>query len=126
MPKKIITTDDAPKPIGPYSQAVRCGNMLFISGQLPKDPKTGEIVGDDISAQTTQALKNIQAICEADGMTIKDIVKVTCFLTDMGNYAAFNEAYATFFGGEYPARECVGVTGLPADIHVGISAICVE
>ena len=126
MNKEIIFTNNAPKPIGPYSQAVKQGNLLFISGQLPNSPDTGEIVGEDLATQTEQALKNIMAIAEANGMSKDNILKVTVFLRDIENYSKFNEAYANFFKDNFPARECVGVAGLPKGILVGISAICGE
>jgi 2-iminobutanoate/2-iminopropanoate deaminase len=124
MHKEIIATPNAPKAVGPYSQAIRFGNLVFISGQLPNDPVTGKIVGDDLATQTNQALKNVLAIAEASKMTKENILKVTVFLKDISNYENFNKAYAEFFGNSFPARECVGVSGLPKDILVGISAIC--
>jgi 2-iminobutanoate/2-iminopropanoate deaminase len=124
MNKEIISTDKAPRPIGPYSQAVKFGNLLFISGQLPNDPTTGEIVGTDVAMQTGQALKNVLAITEANGMSKGDVLKVTVFLRDIENYSKFNDAYTKFFENDFPARECVGVAGLPKNILVGISAIC--
>lgn len=126
MNKEIILTGNAPKPVGPYSQAVKYGGLLFISGQLPNDPKNGDIVGNDLFAQTKQALKNVMSIAEANGMTKENVLKVTIFLRDIENYSKFNEAYAEFFGSNFPARECVGVAGLPKNILVGISAICGE
>lgn len=96
MNKGIIFTDKAPRPVGPYSQAVKYGGLLFISGQLPNDPKNGEIVSSDLSAQTKQALKNVLSIAEANGMTKENILKVTVFLRDIENYSRFNEAYAEF------------------------------
>lgn len=124
MKKEAISTDSAPAAIGPYSQAVRYGDLLFISGQLPNDPRTGKILGNTLEEQTKQALRNIVSVAEAGGMTKDSILKVTVFLRDIANYSKFNEAYADFFGDNYPARECVGVAGLPKDIFVGISAIC--
>ena len=97
---------------------------MFISGQLPNSPTTGEIIGDDLATQTEQALNNVVAIAEANGMSKNNILKVTVFLRDIDNYAKFNEAYANFFKDNFPARECVGVAGLPMNILVGISAIC--
>ena len=111
--KTVISTPNAPGAIGPYSQAVKVGSLLFLSGQLGIDPKTGEITGD-VAAQTKQALTNAKAILEAAGSTMDKVVKTTVFLSDIGNFAAMNEVYGTFFtAGSYPARSAFEVAALP-------------
>ena len=110
--KKIETTN-APGAIGPYSQGMVSGKLVFTSGQIPLDPQTGAIVGDTIEAQSEQALKNLQAVLEAGGASLASVVKTTCFLSDMGNFAAFNGVYARFFTGDCPARSCVAVRPCP-------------
>lgn len=123
MNKAIISTDQAPAALGPYSQAVKVGNLLFISGQIPVDPATGNIVEGDVQQQTGQCIKNIQAICEAAGASLKDVVKTTVFLKDMNQFAKVNETYGEFFKEEAPARACVEVARLPKDVLVEIEAI---
>lgn len=125
MDKVIISTDKAPAAIGPYSQAVKVGNLLFISGQIPIDPATGNIVEGDVQAQTRQSIKNIQAICEAAGASLKDVVKTSVFVKDMNQFAKVNETYGEFFKEEAPARACVEVARLPKDVQVEIEAIVV-
>lgn len=120
---KVISTKDAPAAIGPYSQAIKADSFLFVSGQLPIDPATGEFAGKDITAQTKQSLKNLKAIVEASGMNIQDIVKTTVYLSDMNNFAAMNEVYSTVFTAEYPARVAIEVARLPKDALVEIEAI---
>ncbi|MEA1961849.1 MAG: RidA family protein [Bacillota bacterium] len=120
--KDIINTKDAPAAIGPYSQATKAGNFLFVSGQLPIDPSTGEFAGNDITAQTQQSLKNLQAIVEAAGMNIEDILKVTVYLSDMNNFATMNAVYSTVFTADYPARVAIEVARLPKDALVEIEA----
>ena len=110
---KQISTDKAPAAIGPYSQGFVSGNILFSAGQIALDPATGEIVGEDISAQTEQVMKNLGAILEAAGSSYEKTLKTTCFLSDMGDFAAFNEVYAEFFKINPPARSCVGGIDLP-------------
>ena len=122
--KKIIATKDAPQAIGPYSQAIRHGDLLFVSGQIALDPQTGNLVEGDIEAQTEQVLKNIAAIIDAAGMTLQDVVKCTCFLKDMNDFARFNAVYEKYFGQSLPARETVEVARLPKDVMVEVSAIC--
>ena len=122
--KKKIATQNAPQAIGPYSQAIQCGDFLFVSGQIAIDPKTNALVEGDIEAQTEQVLKNIAAIIEAAGMTVQNTVKCSCFLTDMNNFARFNAVYETYFGESLPARETVEVSRLPKDALVEISVIC--
>jgi 2-iminobutanoate/2-iminopropanoate deaminase len=123
MGLEIIQTNDAPAAIGPYSQAVRAGNMLFVSGQIPLDPKTGELVGGGIAAETTQVLKNLKAIVETAGASLGQVVKTTIFLKDMAQFTQVNEVYATFFSAPYPARATVQVAKLPRDVGVEIEAI---
>ena len=119
-----IATQNAPQAIGPYSQAIQCGDFLFVSGQIAIDPQTAEIIEGDIEAQTEQALKNVAAIIEAAGMSLQDVVKCTCFLKDMNDFVKFNSVYETYFGESLPARETVEVSRLPKDAIVEVSAIC--
>lgn len=122
MDKKIIATDKAPAAIGPYSQGVKAGNLLFVSGQLPLDPATG-IMPDGIEAQTKQSLQNVKAIIEEAGGTLKDVIKCTVFLKDMNDFAGMNKVYAEYFTENYPARAAVEVARLPKDADVEIEAI---
>ena len=125
--KKVIATAAAPGAIGPYSQAIDCGSLLITSGQIPIDPATGNLVEGDITAQTRQSLTNVKAIVEAAGLTMDDVVKTTVFLSDMNNFGAMNEVYATFFTeGSYPARSAVEVARLPKDALVEIEVIAVK
>ncbi len=121
--KNIIATEKAPGAIGPYSQGVKAGNFVFVSGQLPIDPATGAFPSDCIKAQTEQSLKNVQAILEAQGLTMKNVVKTTVLLQNMGDFAAMNEVYGTFFTEECPARAAFQVAKLPKDALVEIEAI---
>ncbi len=121
--KTIICTSEAPAAVGPYSQAVRCGDLLFVSGQIPIDPASGTVVADGIEAQTRQVLQNLTAVLRAAGLTAADVVKCTCFLKDMGEFERFNAVYAQVFPKDPPARECVEVARLPKDVRVEISAI---
>ena len=121
--KMIIHTEDAPKAIGPYVQARIANGFLFASGQVPLDPKTGEVVGQSIQEQTTQVLKNIQAILKAANLTADNVVKTTCFLKNMDDFVAFNEVYATMFNDKLPARSAVEVARLPKDLLVEIEII---
>lgn len=123
MSKEIISTDNAPQAIGPYSQAVKTGNLIFISGQIPLDPKTGDIVDGTIEDQANQVLENIKSICEAAGHGLEDIVKITIFLTDLGNFAIVNEVMKKYFQEPYPARATVEISGLPLGVEVEIEAI---
>ena len=118
-----IETNKAPEAIGPYSQGMVSGKLVFTSGQIPLDPKTGEIAGDTIEAQSEQALKNLQAVLEAGGAALSTVVKTTCFLSDMGNFAAFNAVYSKYFTGDCPARSCVAVKTLPKGVLVEVEAI---
>ena len=122
--KKIIATDHAPAAIGPYSQATQYGNLLFVSGQIPIDPKTGELVEGDIEVQAKQVLENLQAIIKAAGMTLQNVLKCSCFLKDMEDFVKFNAVYNSYFAESLPARETVEVGRLPKDAQVEISAIC--
>jgi 2-iminobutanoate/2-iminopropanoate deaminase len=121
--KDIISTDGAPRAIGPYSQAVRAGDLVFASGQIPIDPLTGEFVLGGIGEQTEQVLRNLTAVFEAAGVTMKQVVKTTVFLVDMDDFVAMNEVYGRFFGGEPPARATVQAARLPRDARVEIDAI---
>ena len=123
--KHIIHTQHAPKAVGPYSQAIEANGMLFISGQIPVNPATG-LIADDIKEQTQQVLQNITAIIEEAGYNMKQIVKCTCLLSDMNNFQAMNEVYATFFTEEPPARAAFGVVKLPLGVKIEIEAIAVK
>ena len=122
--REIITTESAPAAVGPYSQAVRYGNLLFVSGQIPLDPEKGEIVGTDIAVQAKRVLDNLKAIVEAGGMELGHVLKCTCFLADMEDFAKFNSVYSSYFEHILPARETIEVSRLPKDVLVEISAIC--
>jgi 2-iminobutanoate/2-iminopropanoate deaminase len=123
MPKIPITTDKAPKAVGPYTQGIRAGDFLFISGQVPFEPETGKIVEGDISAQTHKVLKNIRAIVEAGGGTMDNIVKVNAYLTNMDDFKSFNEVYSQYFGKTPPARCTVEVSRLIPGAMVEIDAV---
>ena len=123
--KKIIKTDSAPGAIGPYSQAVRAGDLVFASGQIPIDPATGEFVGPGIAEQTEQVLRNLAAVFEAAGVGMNQVVKTTVFLVDMNDFTVMNEVYGRFFGEEPPARATVQAARLPRDAKVEIEAIAV-
>ena len=120
---KKIETSNAPGAIGPYSPGMVSGKLVFTSGQIPLDPGTGAIVGETIEEQSEQALKNLQAVLEAGGASLSTVVKTTCFLSDMGNFAAFNGVYAKYFTGDCPARSCVAVKTLPKGVMVEVEAI---
>ena len=120
---KILNTANAPAAIGPYSQGVQCCNMVFVSGQLPFVPATGELLEGSVGEMTKQSLKNIEAILAEAGCTLKDVVKTTIFLKDLNDFAEVNAAYATFFPENPPARACVQVAKLPRDARVEIEAI---
>ncbi len=123
MGKKIIVTNNAPAPIGPYNQAVQYGDMLFISGQIALDPATGNLVQDDIQAETRQVMANLQAILAEAGMTFSNVIKSSIFLMDMGQFAKVNEVYGSYFAENAPARETVQVSGLPKGVNVEVSMI---
>jgi 2-iminobutanoate/2-iminopropanoate deaminase len=128
MSKQIIRTDAAPAPVGPYNQAIQAtGSMLFVAGQIPLDPITGQLVGgDDVSAQTEQVMKNLAAILVAGGTGFNQVVKTTVFLSDMNDFAAMNKVYARYFEeATAPARACVEVARLPKDVRVEIDCIAV-
>ena len=118
-----VLSENAPAPIGPYSQAVRAGSELFCSGQIALDPASGQLVGEDAAAQARQALQNLGAVLQAGGMTYADVVKTTIFLIDMQDFAAVNDAYAASFEGAKPARSTVAVAALPKCARVEIEAI---
>ena len=122
--KTIIHTPNAPKAIGPYSQAVKWGDLLFVSGMLGMDPKTGEFAGPDIEAQAIRILENLKAVIEAAGMSLQDVLKSTVFLKEMNDFAKFNEIYGRYFPQNPPARETVQVARLPRDAAIEISVIC--
>lgn len=119
---KKIETSKAPAAIGPYSQAIVCGSMLFTSGQIPIDPATGEVAGTEITAQAEQVMKNLAAVLEEAGTTFENAVKTTCFLSDMADFAAFNAVYEKYFTGK-PARSCVAVKALPKGVLVEVEVI---
>jgi 2-iminobutanoate/2-iminopropanoate deaminase len=123
--KEIIATEQAPRAIGPYSQAIRAGNLVFASGQIPIDPSTGEFIAGGIAEQTEQVLKNLTAVFAAAGVTINQIVKTTVFLADMNDFTAMNEVYAKVFSNNPPARATVQAARLPRDAKVEIEAIAV-
>jgi 2-iminobutanoate/2-iminopropanoate deaminase len=122
--KQKIATKNAPQAIGPYSQAIQLGHLLFVSGQIPIDPQTGNLVQEDIEVQTRQVMENLKAVVAAAGMTLADALKATCFLKNMGDFAKFNAVYAGYFGDTPPARETVEVARLPRDVLVEVSLIC--
>ena len=123
--KKIISTTEAPAAIGPYSQAVRVGSMIFCAGQVPLDPKTGQIVSEDIAEQTRRVLDNVAAILKAEQLTLAHVVKTTVFLADFSDFQKMNEVYATYFKDQPPARSTVGVLTLPKNARVEIEAIAI-
>lgn len=123
MNREIIATNKAPATIGPYSQAVKVGNFIFVSGQIPIDPKTGKIVGNDIMAQTKRVLENIKAVLEAAGANLTNVVKTTVYLVDMGDFNAMNEIYATYFSEKPPARSTVEVSKLPKGSKIEVDVI---
>ena len=123
MKKIIIQSDQAPSPIGPYSQAVIAGNMIYVSGQIALHPVTGELVMSNIEAETRQVMENIRAILAQASVSFDAIVKSSIFLSDMAHFTRVNEVYASFFSGNYPARETVQVAGLPKNVNVEISVI---
>ena len=125
--KEIISTTNAPAPIGPYNQAVFAGDTLFVSGQIPLDPKTGELVSGDIAAETKMVMQNLEAILTEAGLTFENVVKSSIFLSDMNSFTQVNEVYGTFFNEETaPARETVEVANLPKFVNVEISVIAIK
>ena len=123
MNKKIIITDKAPAPIGPYSQAVIVNNMLYVSGQIAINPATGQLVMDNIIEETQQVMNNLKAILEAAGMDFSNVIKTTIFLKDMNQFSSVNEVYGAFFKSDFPARETVQVSALPKFVNVEISVV---
>ncbi|QQO10883.1 RidA family protein [Breznakiella homolactica] len=119
---KITNTDKAPAAIGPYSQAISYGNLLFTSGQIPLDPVSGDVVGSDVTAQAEQVLKNLGAVLAANNIDFSKVIKTTCFLADMGDFAAFNKVYEKYFVSK-PARSCVAVKQLPRGVLCEIEAV---
>ena len=121
--KTIVSTSNAPLPIGPYSQAVKVGQTLYVSGQIALDPVTNQLITNDISEETNQVMMNIQAVLDAAGLSFSNVVKCSIFVNDMGNFAAVNEVYGQFFTENPPARETVEVSKLPKNVNVEISCI---
>jgi len=124
--KSIIYTEKAPEPIGPYSQAVQAGNMLFISGQIPIDPATNQLISGSISDEARQVMKNLEALLLSAGLSFGNVVKTTIFLSDMNHFAEVNEIYGSYFNADFPARETVAVLGLPKNVNVEISMIAIK
>jgi 2-iminobutanoate/2-iminopropanoate deaminase len=123
MEKEIIKTPNAPAPIGPYSQAVKQGNFIFISGQIPLNPQSGEMMNQDFKSEAMQVMENLMAILESANASFSHVVKTTIFLTDFKDFAAANEIYGSFFTGDFPARETVQVSALPRNARIEISMI---
>ncbi len=121
--KQTITSKAAPAAVGPYSQAIRVDRFVFTSGQLPLDPASGSIVGETAAEQAVQVFENLTAVLTAAESSLENLVKVTCFLTDIGDFAAVNEVFVRFLGADYPARSCVEVSRLPKDVKVEIEAV---
>lgn len=126
MSKQIINTPNAPAPIGPYSQAIKAGSLLFVSGQVALKPGTNEIIKNDITEETHQVMLNIKSILTSSGMEFKNVIKTTIFLSDMAFFSQVNEVYAKYFEADFPARETVAVKGLPKNANVEISVIASE
>jgi len=124
--KTIINTNNAPAPIGPYSQAVATGNLIFVSGQIPMDAATGEIISSDVKAETKKVMENIEAILTEAGSGFDQIIKSSIFLTDMQSFAQVNEVYGSYFTANFPARETVQVSALPKGVNVEISVIALK
>jgi 2-iminobutanoate/2-iminopropanoate deaminase len=125
MNKRVIHTDKAPKAIGPYSQAIQAGNFLFLSGQIPIDPASGELVKGDIREQAQRVLENLKGVLESQNLGMEDVVKVTIFMKDMGKFSQVNELYRTYFPSSPPARSTVEVARLPRDVEIEVEAIAV-
>jgi len=126
MEKQIINTKEAPAPIGPYNQAVKAGNFLFVSGQIALNPDSNQLVMEDIQSETHQVMQNVRHILSAAGMDFNKVVKTTIFITDMNNFSQINEVYGRYFTGDFPARETVQVSALPKGVNVEISVIAVK
>lgn len=125
MTKKIITTDKAPAPLGPYNQAIMAGDFLFVSGQVPINPATGELEKGDVKEQTRMVMKNLKAILEEAGLDFSSVVKCSIFISDMKDFPKINEVYGSYFGDDAPARETIQVAGLPLGADVEISCIAI-
>ncbi|MBS1763436.1 MAG: RidA family protein [Bacteroidetes bacterium] len=123
MSKKIIQSNQAPAPIGPYSQAVQTGNLIFLSGQIPIDPSSGQLKVGSIEEQATQVMENLKAVLAQAGLNFSNIIKTTIFLTNMSDFEAVNKIYGSYFSENFPARETVAVAGLPKNVNVEISVI---
>ena len=121
--KEVVRTENAPKPIGPYSQAIRTGNLLFVAGQGPMNPQTGQMQRQDIQAETRQVLENVKAILEAAGASLAQVVKTTCYLADINDFQAFNAVYAQYFPTDPPARTTIQAARLPGDIRVEVEVV---
>lgn len=126
MNRKIVFTDAAPKAVGPYSQAVWAGDLLFCAGQIPLDPATGQIVPGGVVEQTVRVLENLRAVLASQGLSLAHIVKTTVFVVDLNHFAALNEVYARYFTGDFPARSTIQVARLPKDALVEIEAVAVR
>jgi 2-iminobutanoate/2-iminopropanoate deaminase len=124
--REIFSIPGAPKPIGPYSQAVKVNSTLYVSGQIPLNPQTGDLVLDSIENATRRVMQNIQALVEEAGMQMKDVVKMSIFIKDMGQFSQINNVYAQYFSGDFPARETVQVADLPMGVPIEISCIAIE
>jgi len=125
MKKEIISTNNAPEAIGPYSQAVKVGSMIYTSGQIPINPKTGEMVSDSIEEEARQAMENLKAVLEAAGSGLNSVIKTTLYIKDMNCFAAVNGVYSQYFKAPFPARSCVEVARLPKDAGVEIEAVAI-
>lgn len=124
--KSIIQTEKAPAPIGPYSQAVKAGNMLFISGQIALDPETNQLISGGIKVEAMQVMKNLEAVLASADFSFENVVKTTIFLSDMNHFSDVNEVYGSYFKSDFPARETVAVLGLPKNVNVEISVIAIK
>jgi 2-iminobutanoate/2-iminopropanoate deaminase len=124
--REIFSIPGAPKPIGPYSQAVKVNGTLYVSGQIPLNPQTGDLVLDSIENATHRVMQNIQALVEEAGMQMKDVVKMSIFIKDMGQFSQINNVYAQYFSGDFPARETVQVADLPMGVPIEISCIAIQ
>jgi 2-iminobutanoate/2-iminopropanoate deaminase len=123
--KEVITSEAAPKAVGPYSQAIKTGSFLFLSGQLPLDPQTGNITGDDIETQTRQTIENIRSILSSIGASLSDVIKTTVLLKDIGHFSQMNQTYQEYFNTDAPARSCFEVSRLPKDALIEIESIAI-
>lgn len=128
MPNSVVYSAQAPAPIGPYSHAVQAGNTVYVSGQIALDAQTGQLIGNgDVAQETHQVMRNLQAVLEAAGLTLRDVVKCSIFVKDLGNFGVINDIYGSYFTADYaPARETVEVSRLPKDVQVEISCIAVK